>query len=226
MEREPAAGVAAELVAEHDQRTFELTERSWTRRDRPFLVWLLAVAAAALLSGDVTHAQPLLLDWLVSALDMKEPARIDRLREGFPFALLHAALLLVVFYLTVNVHHAASNVLRGYRYLGLLEGELRRMLRLERGSSAFTREGAFYSAHRARLQPWVQWAYEGIMATVLLLFLGARVIDDARAGAGWMLALDALIGAPTLLFFGAYALPDPQPGAHDREAVQHEGAET
>ena len=62
---------------------------------------------------------------------------LKNVQSGFPFGILQAIFLFVIFYLTVNLYHRSRYVLRNYAYLGLLEEEIRQELALPAWSLSF-----------------------------------------------------------------------------------------
>ena len=86
-----------ELLIEHYQKTYELTYQLWSQRNRTFLLLLAVIGAAAVLTYRPSDANPLLAAWLGKLLGLQGEARVAKLQGSFPFALLHSALLVVVF---------------------------------------------------------------------------------------------------------------------------------
>src|SRR6266404_1560775 len=97
---------AAALV-QHYQKTYELTYEMWKQRNRTFLLLLGVIGVATILTFRAPQANSLLVDLIRKLLDVSEPARIDELRNSFPFGLLQSILLVAVFYLMVNLYHRA-----------------------------------------------------------------------------------------------------------------------
>jgi hypothetical protein len=61
-----------ELIAEHYQKTYELTLAMWEQRNRTFLILLATVGIATLLTFNVSQAQPLLVDLIANAVGIEE----------------------------------------------------------------------------------------------------------------------------------------------------------
>jgi hypothetical protein len=193
------------LLAEHYQKTFEVTLEVWNQRNKTFLLLLAVVGGATLLTFNAAQAQPLLVDLIAKLLSIQDASRHKELRASFPYGLIQAILLMIVLYLTLVLYHRTMFIQRSYKYLGKLEGEIRSGLNLDTTSAAFTREGAFYEGNTPRLRHAVAIAYVGMLGLLLLAFLGMRIFSDFAAGSYLLGILDVLVASPTLLFFGAYA---------------------
>ena len=195
---------AADLLAEHYQKTYELTLDVWGQRNQTFLILLAVVGGATLLTFNASETQPLLVDIIAKLLSIESPDRQSQLRASFPYGLIQTILLMVVLYLTLVLYHRTSFIRRSYRYLGELENELRTAMGLPDGSVAFTREGKFYEKHSPVLSRAVGITYVGMLGLLLLAFLGMRIFTDFSSGNYVVSAIDFLLAVPTVLFFGAY----------------------
>ena len=195
----------AGLMVDHYQKTYELTYEVWRQRNRIFLILLGVIGAATLLTLRVPQANSLLVDLVAKALSLTDASRIETLRRSFPFSILQSVLLLVVFYLMVNLYHRSLWVLRHYRYVGRLESEIRQELGLSESMAAFSREGGFYWTERGQGLSRIKWVYIVLLGLLLLSFLVAKAIDDVRTGSGYLIAADILTGVLTLYFYWAYA---------------------
>ncbi len=195
------------LLIEHYQKTYELTFKLWQQRNHTFLILLGVIGAATLLTFRVPQAEPLLVDIVAKLVGITDSGRIAELRAGFPFGLIQSIVLIVVFYLVVNLNHRASYVLRNYRYLAGLEQEIRSRLNLHRTSVAFSRESTFYWSDRKRSRVWgaVKWVYIGMLGLVLFAFLGGRLFEDLWARNFVLGTVDLAIAIPTLKFYYDYA---------------------
>jgi hypothetical protein len=194
-----------EILAEHYQKTYDVTYRMWQQRNRTFLLLIAVIAVGTVLTYRPTDANPLLVAWVAELLDIKEADRVEQLRNSFPFALLQSILLTVIFYLMVNLFHRALYVLRNYAYLGALEKEIRTALALSDREVAFTRESEFYWKDRPWLLSTVKVFYVLLLGMLLIAFLGGRVIGDFRSVGNLLGVADLAIALPTLLYFGGYA---------------------
>jgi hypothetical protein len=105
----------AQILAEHYQKTYELTYELWKQRNQTFLILLAVIGAATLLTFGATQTNPLLVRWIAKGLDITDKQEIQDLGKSFPFGLLQSLLLVVVFYLVVNLYHRALYVLRNYQ---------------------------------------------------------------------------------------------------------------
>lgn len=189
----------------HYQKTYELTYTHWRQRNRTFLILLGVISVATLLIFGGSKTDSMLVYFIAKLVGATDAAGREAIRQGLPFGLVQSILLMVVFYLTVNLYHRALYVLRSYRYLGRLEQEIRQDLALPADSIAFTRESSFYWNDRPPLSGWVKWIYILMLGLLLLAFLGARIIGDFHSHSYLLGLVDLIIALPTLLFFYAYA---------------------
>jgi hypothetical protein len=211
----------AGFMVDHYQKTYELTYEVWRQRNRIFLILLGVIGAATLLTLRVPQANSLLVDLVAKALSLTDPDRIETLRKSFPFSILQSVLLLVVFYLMVNLYHRSLWVLRHYRYLGLLETEIRQELSLQEPMVTFSREGGFYWTERGEGLSRIKWVYVVLLGLLLLSFLVAKAIDDVRTGSGYLIAVDILTGVPTLYFYWVYVRSSVRSDRPEKEAKAH-----
>jgi hypothetical protein len=142
---------------------------------------------------------------LAKLFGIQDEARVTALQRSFPFALLHGVLLIVVFYLMVNLCHRALYVLRSYAYLGALEREIRESLGLKGDSAAFTRESDFYWSRRPWLLATVKWVYVILLGGFLGAFLWGRFSADRTGGNLKLVIVDLLVSIPIALYFFGYA---------------------
>lgn len=194
------------LLAEHYQKTFELTLTVWEQRNRTFLILLAVVGVASLLTFNVSQAQPLLADLISKTVGVEDATRRAELRTSFPYGLIQSILLMVVLYLTLLLYHRTTFILRSYEYLAAIEKELRDALALSSQMVSFTRESSFYMQHRPALSKVIGATYVLMLGLLLLAFLGARVYTDFKSYQIAFGVVDLLLAVSTLLFFRAYAL--------------------
>jgi small-conductance mechanosensitive channel len=218
----------AGILADHYQKTYELTFELWKLRSQTFLILLAVIATGTLLTFSPTETNPLLVLWIAKILEVKTDPGIQELSRSFPFGLLQTLLLVVVFYLVVTLYHRSLYVLRNYRYLAALERDIREQLEAPPQSVAFTREGSFYWSDHAFLQGAVKWCYIVLVGGLLFAFLGARIYQDFKTRTLTLAAVELVIALATSLFFLAYAgssvtmdqeqsmLPARRPGAKKR----------
>jgi hypothetical protein len=197
-------GETAKLLIDHYDRTYELTYKLWEQRNSIFLVLLCVISIATLLTFYASQANPLLLDLYAKFLGITDPRRITDLRKSFPFGLLQSVLLIVIFYLMVNLYHRALYVLRSYKYLASLEDEIRQCLGLQEAAISFTREGKYYANYYSLLQNGVKWIYAGLLGCLLLAFLVGRAVQDFHTGNPILAVIDILIACPILAYFFGY----------------------
>ena len=188
-----------ELLVQHYQDTYQLTYQLWQQRNRLFLTLLGVVALASLLTY-APETNSILLSWIGKAVGITDH---NKLTAGIPFALMQAVVLAVVFYLMVNLFHRALYILRNYRYLGALEIEIRKALKLEEADHAFTRESKFYWSDRQWALGTVKYVYVIFLGLLLLAFFGGRLYTDRG---NWLLvAVDVALAIPTLGYFYAFS---------------------
>jgi hypothetical protein len=212
---EVSDGGVAELTA-HYRETSELNQRLWEQRNRTFLLLILTIGIGATilfkLPPPPEGGRPIIFEAVVRlALENQDNTGVVLL---FPYPILHAVVLIAVFYQMVVFFHRSATVLRNYSYLARLEKEIRLRLNLPESSVAFTRESTFYWNHRPRMFGLVKYMYVGILGTLLVLFFSYRFFEDVGQ---WMsspfhytepmlVGIDALVAIPTLVIFGAYVL--------------------
>lgn len=194
-----------ELFVEHYEKTYETTLKVWEQRNRTFLILLVVVGVATLITFNVPEAQPLLADLIAKVLAIKESTRIAALRTSLPYGLIQSILLMVILYLMVIVYHRTTFILRNYRYLEAVEKEIREGLELPDDSIAFSREGSFYKEHKPYLSKLVGLAYIVMLGVLLTVFSGMRVYTDLTSGNIWFTIVDVFLSLSALIFFGAYA---------------------
>lgn len=193
------------LTAEHYQKTYELTLQVWEQRNTTFLALLAVVGTATILTFNVPQAEPLLVDIIAKLADIQDAERLKDLRRSFPYGLVQSILLMTILYLMVILYHRTTFILRCYRYLDAVEGELRSSLNLPANAIVFTREGDFYRAHKGPLAPFVAATYIGMLGVLLVAFLGSRIHADIGSGNFIIATVDIALAIPTMLFFWGYA---------------------
>ena len=193
-----------ELLVSHYQKTHEVTLEMWKQRNRLFLYLLIVVGVASFLALGPQEAHSLLVDMLAKILDISDNERIDELRTSFPYNLIQTLLLIVVFYLMVNLYHRSRFVIRNYMYLGFLEKEIRQELKLSKADAAFTRESRFYWRTRDSLAWLVKWAFFILLGGLLALFLGSRIVCDVTNGEIFFIIVDLAAAALIVVFYVGY----------------------
>lgn len=194
-----------EILAEHYQKTFELTLKLWEQRNLTFLILLFVVGVGALLTFKVSQAEPLFVDLVANIFNIQNEERIGELRASFPYGLLHSILLMVVLYLMVQLYHRTISITRNYDYLAGMEDEIRNSLGLQEPMISFTREGSFYWRNSPSFSKQIGVAYIVMLGLLLSGFLGMRIYSDFGARNVFVIVADVLLALPTIIFFGAYA---------------------
>ncbi len=194
----------AKCLIDHYQKTYELTYALWKGRNKTFLVLLAAVGIAALVTFPALGSRSVLFLYIGHSLGL-EQNDVTVLQNGFPFSLLQAIFLFVIFYLTVNLYHRARYVLRNYAYLSALESEIRQQLALPATTVAFTRESTFYWGNRDFFSGAVKFVYIALLSCLIVSFLVAIVIEDWSNNRWLLTAVDVVFAIPILAFLFAYS---------------------
>ncbi|MGF6408363.1 hypothetical protein [Paraburkholderia sp. MM5482-R1] len=196
---------SAQIVAEHYQKTYELTLQMWEQRNTTFMQLLAVVGVAALLTLNVPQAQPLLVGLIAKVAGISGESGLRDLRRGFPYGLIQSILLMVILYLMAILYHRTALIRRCYAYLGAMEPEIKTSLHLKPEAVAFTRESTFYRQHEAPFGRLVAITYVGMLGALLASFLGAHIFADFSHGNYMIGVADVALAIPTILFFTAYA---------------------
>lgn len=195
----------SELLAEHYQKTFEVTLSFWEQRNRIFLILLFVVATGAFLTFKVSQAEPLLVDYVAHLIGIENKDRIAELRSSFPYGLIQSIILMVILYLMVQLYHRTITITRNYEYLSCVEQEIRDRLELQFFSVSFTREGSFYWGHTSALSKWIGVAYILMLGILLVAFLVMRLYGDFCFGNIAVIVSDIFLSLTILIFFVAYS---------------------
>jgi hypothetical protein len=75
----------AELLADHYQKTYELTFELWKQRNMTFLLLLAVIGAATLLTFGSAQTNPLLIDWIAKVLGISEACPPEKTSEEADF---------------------------------------------------------------------------------------------------------------------------------------------
>lgn len=220
---------STEILATHYQNKYELTHELWTQRNSSFLFLLAAIGIGAVLIFGTQDTNSLIIYGIASLLGISDAARIDAMQRSFPFALLQTIVLIVVYYLMVNLYHRTVSVFRLYRYMGELEREIRQGLELPVTSFAFTRESTFYWHKRPRAIGFIKWVYTVLLGVLLFMFLGGRIYGDIHAQQWLLVALDVVITLPVAVYFFEYARASNQmdrPSPNTLQGQTHTGTES
>lgn len=194
-----------EMLVEHYHKTYDLTFSVWESRNQSLLILLAVVGFSALLTFDVSEAQPLLVDIIAKLCGITSDERIKELKKSFPYGVIQSIFLIIVFYLTINLYHKTCFIRRSYQYLSGLETDIRSALNLSTGSVSFTREGDFYNKHQTFSSFMTGLSYVLILGGLLLSFLGMRLLNDWHSRDYLIVITDACLTLGILYFFSAYA---------------------
>lgn len=195
----------AEIIAQHYQNTFEFTLALWKERNRSFLFLLFVVGIGALLSFNVSQAEPLLIDFIAKFFDVDNADRLNELRLSFPYGLIQSIILMIVLYLMIQLYHRTININRNYAYMSHLEIEIRKELQISRDEKSFSREGDFYWKTSPSFSKQIGVAYILILGILLMAFLVMRVKTDIITKNTFAIFADSILAIITLIFFFMYA---------------------
>lgn len=195
----------SELLAEHYQKTYEVTYELWRERNRMFPSLAAAIGGGLLLAFKIPAANNLVVGLIAAVLKM-DNAQQTTLQTNFPFEILQTVLLAVILQLMLDLYRHTLDIDRGYEYLGGLEVEIRQSLGLAKNTIAFTREDEFYQHHHPKLQSrGIRWVYNIVLFFLLGFFLIARIGDDLQRGNLAYIVVNTVIAVPIVVYFIAYA---------------------
>lgn len=201
----PDHASTVQVLAEHYQKTNELTYALRQERDRFFIYLLVALAVVTLFNFDATASKSLLVEGTLKFLNITEPGVRDALRSSPLLGFVQTILLAAVFYLMSNLYNRTVGVLRNYQYIGGLEKEIRLRLGFQEGEVSFTREGGYYWTKRPTGLEWSKIFYTGLLTLLLVASFAFRIKNDVD-GQNWLLAtIDLLIAIPTAYYLWNYA---------------------
>lgn len=195
-----------EIMVDHYQKSYELTNEFWKQRNNTFLLLLGTIAIGTLITFGGVETNSILVELIAKSLSITDVTRINEIRSSFPFSLLQSILLIVVFYLMVNLYHRAIFVLKNFKYLALLEKEIRENLGISNDKYFFSREGLFYWSERPKLLSITKWFYIILLGGLLLTFLIGRVLDDIEIANYFLASIDGFLSLFILVYFGGYAI--------------------
>ncbi len=195
-----------EVLADHYQKTFELTHKYWDQRNRTFLILIAVVASAALLTLHPDGSNQIITKLLLSYVEAgNDPFFVKSVTQFLP-ALIQIIFLIVILYLMVGLYHRTVAIIRNYRYLNHIEEEIRKNLSLSEDSYVFTREGKFYFENKGRFSWAIKYSYMFMLGGFLGLFYILTLIQDIKQLSP-LLIVDILAAIPTFFFFIAYVVP-------------------
>jgi hypothetical protein len=192
----------ARALIGHYDKTFDVTWQLWGQRNRTFLMLLLVICLANLITND--EFLRLLINAALGYLTGNKTTEVD-FKETIPYQTIQIVMLILVFYYMVTIYHRSATVLRNYAYLDKIEQEIRVALQLTEDDVAFTREGGFYWTKRPFLFSSVKYFYTIIVLGLIGLYYYARVTRDYAKWDQVMVAADVVVGIPTAIVFLAYA---------------------
>ena len=190
-----------QTLAEHYQKTFEVTYEMWKQRNKLYLVLLSLVSVATLVTFQAPQANSLLIDWVANLVGVTDPSRIAEIRVGFPFAILQSALVMAVFYVMINLYQHNRIIWHNDSYLRSLEKEMRDLIGLEVESKIFTRESSYNTGESFRDGVLIARTYVVSLGLLLSAFLGGRIVEDIRLGNLLLVIIDSLLSFMIFIYF-------------------------
>lgn len=172
----PQRTEAAKILAEHYQKTFELTYNLWQERNKNFIILLLISGAATLIIYRTKAITKILAAIYGKLLTLEKDGAIAAVNTGFPYDILQTILLAVILYLLIQIYHRTSHINRCYGCLEKLEDNIRLHLNLDQSSSSFTREGDFNKQNRPELLKLTGLVYAMLLGALMLFVLGGGYI--------------------------------------------------
>jgi hypothetical protein len=190
-----------QILAEHYQKTFEVAYELWKQRNKLYFGLLGLIGVSVLLTFQAPQANSLLIDWIARLLGVTDPNRLNELRNGFPFAILHGVLGLAIFYLLIILYQYHRLYLHDIAYLRVLETEIKTFL--DPDSRFFTRESIDYTGG---YKPGflIAWTYVVTLGLLLLAYFGGRVADDIRTQNLFLMIVDIVLLLLTSVYFVLY----------------------
>ena len=185
------------LLVEHYHKMIDVTSEHFQRRNRSSIWLTLAVGIASLLTWKPQETTPLFVKYLSKDTNISNT-------NDLPLELLQSVFLALIFYLTVNLFHHEGSLWRHYKYLELLEKEIKSQLNIDQDSFIFGLQSALYPKTRVWLQPTIRWAYSLILGLLLIWFLIGQLLGDFAEGELVPIIIDVVISLPTVFYFIAY----------------------
>ncbi|MEW5939430.1 MAG: hypothetical protein AB1750_07205 [Chloroflexota bacterium] len=200
--------VNVSVLADHYQKTFEVAYENWRERNRLFVFLVLTAVAGLLIiqRGDIVN--DLLVRYVQNYFALQAPADqglIDEISKTVPFSVLLSGILVTMFYFMQRLHATNLAVMRTYKYLALLEKEIKPHLGLPGESSSFTREGKFYWDNRASMQTMSKWSYVVVLFFLLIPFMYVKLQGDINSAPGLITSVDVIISLLTFAYWIDYA---------------------
>jgi uncharacterized membrane protein len=205
-----AAPVDADVLADHYQKTFEVTIETLKERNKLFVFLVLTAGIGLMLLLHVPTADALIVAAIAKFLGITDETAKATLQASFPFHILLSGFLVVMFYLIQRLYSTNLSVMRNFIYLGALEKEIRGHMRLPANSVSFTREGSFYWGKRRRMQKASKWLYIIVLFIILVPFIAFKIQADLNpenlVWPTWIILLvDVIVSLMTISYWWEYA---------------------
>jgi hypothetical protein len=204
------APVDADVLADHYQKTFEVTSENLKERNKLFVFLVLTAGIGLMLLLRVPTADALIVAAIAKFLGITDETAKATLQASFPFHILLSGFLVVMFYFMQRLYSTNLSVMRNYQYLGAMEAEIRNHMHLPVNSISFTREGSFYWGKRRMMQKASKWLYIIVLFIVLVPFIAFKIQADLNpenlAWPTWIILLvDVIVSLMTILYWLEYS---------------------
>lgn len=201
----PASTVNVEVLANHYQKTFEISYDYWKERNKLFVALVITASVGLMLVLQVPEADSLLIYAIAKLLGITDTATIAELNTTFPFEILLSAILVALFYLMQKLYSTNLSVLRSFQYLGAMETDIRKIADLPADSISFTREGKNYWKKRLFMQRWSKATYVLVLLVILIPFIILKLNADCQSGNTWIFVIDVIVSLLTVAYLAEYA---------------------
>ena len=206
----PAPVVDTDVLANHYQKTFEVTIENLRERNKLFVFLVLTAGIGLMLLLRVPTADALIVAAIAKFLGITDETAKATLQTSFPFHILLSGFLVVMFYFMQRLYSTNLSVMRNFMYSGALEREIRGHMHLPTDSISFTREGGFYWSKRRIMQKASKWYYIIVLFIILVPFIAFKLQADLKpenlVWPTWIILLvDGIVSLMTMLYWMEYA---------------------
>jgi hypothetical protein len=202
---------SAAIIADHYQKTFDLTYNLWQERNKNFIMLLIISAAEILIAYRTEQVTGVLAAIYKALTDLSLDEATNAINNGFPFNILQTILLAVILFLMIQIYHRTSHINRSYGYLGALETDIRERLKSHVGETSFTREGDYYKNNRPKLLKLTGLVYAIFLGFLLVLvYFGGYWIESTKNTSKTL--IDYIILVTIALYYFSYLYLIIEPG--------------
>src|SRR5262249_2720101 len=110
---EPGPGDRVVVLVDHYHRAADQASERWQERNRRFLFLVGVLALAVLATANPGETDSFLVTLLAKFAGVAD-ADITKLRESFPYVVLHGLLVVLVFYFMTDVFRLNANIIGNY----------------------------------------------------------------------------------------------------------------